>query len=171
MRLLTLGAIVTAFIIASCDSSQTPTQASPEIDNSLGKTISSKYHNSGTIYNPCCDEEMSFEADIHQTISDETDKKGVRTIKAHVNTGQVVLTGLTSGLKYTGSQIDKESVVWQPSGCPATHTYTSRFRATATGSGQGENGCSFTLKVTFKESLDADCNYSVDVDDFTIECE
>jgi len=171
MRLLTLTALIAAAAMASCTNSEAPTQAAPGTDNSLTKTISEKYHNSGTIYNSCCDEDMYFEADIHQTFSDETDKKGVQTVKAHVNTGTVVLTGLTSGLKYTGSQIDKETVVWQPSGCPATHTYTSRFRAVATGSGQGKNDCSFVLKVTFKESLDADCNYSVDVDDVTIECE
>lgn len=171
MRLLTLAAIAMAFVVASCDSTQSPTQATPANNDALNKTYSTKYHNSGIIYNDCCGEEMTFEADIHQTLSDEIDKKGVHTYKSHINTGQVVLTGSSSGLKYVGSQNDKESIVWQPSGCPASRTYTSRFKAIATGSGQGKNACSFNVKVTVKESLDADCNYSLDVLEIAVECE
>ncbi len=171
MKRFAFAIAIALFSLSSCTTSDAPTQATPGTDDALSKTTSDKSHVSSTIYNDCCGEEMTIEADLHTTISDETDKKGVRTLKFHMNTGQFVMTGSSSGIKYTASQIDKQKVVWQPGGCPATNTYTSRFRATATGSGQGKNDCSFTVKVTFKESLDADCNYTLEVLDNVTECE
>lgn len=171
MKRFAFAIAIALFSLSSCTTSDAPTQATPGTDNTPSKTISGKYHDAGVFLNECCGEDVAYEVDAHFTIKDETDEQGVRTWRLYQNSAQFVLTGKTTGLKYMASQLDKWEEISQPGGCPKTSTLIERFRATATGSGQGKNDCSFTIAMTIQWALDADCNVTLDIVSVETECE
>lgn len=170
MRLPMLAAALLVVVISSCDNSQMPTQTTESHPSAAGRTISAKYSDTGTFLNECCDEDVFFEVDAHVTIKEDTSDEGVITWRLKQNTAKFVLTGLKTGLKYVCTQLDDQDVITYPGGCPWSNTLVERFRATATGTGQGKNNCSFVIKFTWNWRTDDDCNIVYD-ETLETECE
>jgi hypothetical protein len=172
MKYLALTIALLAFLFVSCDNSQTPTQAPQSGGNALDKTTQQWTNQSFDMWNPCCNEWVHFESKVHWLTVVTKDKDGNLTTTLRVNVANTKATGLSSGLKYSMQENDAIVNVNDPLDCPSSLTYDVKFRAVATGSGNGGNDCSFIYNCFCKWTRDADCNLTWEVlPGSTITCE
>jgi hypothetical protein len=130
------------------------------------RTIVEKFNiPEGMIYNPCCDEWLTFSATIHTTFNIKNNADGSMTITQNIAVSKVKSTG-SNGNNYVGSENVKSSfTITEGQEFPLSvrdHIYTR-----ITGTGRNGHDCSAWIKTSFTLEIDAEGN--VTTEDYTYE--
>jgi hypothetical protein len=161
MKTLLLAIIMLAFVAVSCDRNEAPTSAQNPGPNPFTKSTSvwEPIQDGLQLWNECCGEYVTYSGRIHYTT---TEKAG--SITLHINAAEIVGVG-EEGARYRGTENDQIVVIGN--GCPFSFEGDYRVRLTSTANG---HDCSYVLKIHLKYGFDADCNFTVQDNTFSIEC-
>jgi hypothetical protein len=154
-----------AACLAACESSPpTSLPASPHAPRAAAgtTTVSENFPVSGTIFNDCTGEDLAYSGSFHTVFHVTTTANGGFHVVAEGNASRIKGVGLTSGIRYTGTQAETD-VFNITAATEETATFT--FKAIAQGSAPDQ-----TVQALFHITIDANGTVTVLFDEFRSVC-
>jgi hypothetical protein len=169
-HVMSLAATMLALILVSCSQSG-PQITSPDPAGAIyskGSSPATTYEVTvpeELIYNPCCDEWMSFSGTLRGVVRESNDANGGGHTIWIEHTARWTGLGLTTGIEYVPVAASPESHYMSSGTSGSTDTFIIRERAVAKG-----GGCTIIVNYHMKATVNANGDLVVTIEKITIEC-
>jgi hypothetical protein len=156
MKTLILSIALIAFTFVSCDKSQAPTDPLTSSNALLKAEQITDLPINVVFYNECCDEYVSLSGTAHLVLRDNG---------RHFNVTDITGVGLSSGESYTGHNTAVHNEHGNEGNGAANESLVLQVHVT------NENGCSFTLKIHLKITVNANGETTAEIGSIETKCD